>query len=125
MYFLESNKLKKHINYKDYIIKVNKSNIIKGLFDSFLYDILNDNINTTKITQFYESYIVLVKNKRNRSFPRRSNIPFTKWYIKKYSDSTKYIKIKEALDSNTINQLNGNLKSQSKKIISINDKKYK
>jgi DDE family transposase len=117
-------------NNKDYNIDeninitINKSNLIKGIFKSFLYDILNDLLDTKKISRFYKSYVLLVKNKKGRSFPRRSKLPFTKWYVKYYSETTKYKRIKKALDANNIDELNKNLKTIAKNIISINDKKY-
>jgi protein subunit release factor A len=32
------------------------------------------------------NYFKLYSNKVNRSFERKSKIPFTKWYVKKYHD---------------------------------------
>lgn len=54
---------------------------------------------------------------------RNSKTPFTKWYIKGYSNLTKYAKI-DAIINDTVNKLNKNLKSIAKNIISINGKEY-
>ena len=99
--------------------KINKSNVIKGIFDNFLYDILKNNINESKLKRFCELYIITVKNEKNRSFPRNSKIPFTKWYIKGYSEPTKYARIVDALINKTVNKLDKNLKMIANKIVSF------
>lgn len=95
------------------ITKINKSNLISGLFDSYLYDFINGN----KINLI--PYKITHTNKKNRSFPHISKTPFTKWYIKGYSEMTKYAKIIKAINNDTINNLNKNLKTIAKKIIDI------
>jgi uncharacterized protein YukE len=65
-----------------------------------------------------------MKNASDRSFPRFAKRAFTKWYIKGYSEMTKFAKIIDAVINGTINKLNKNLKMIAKKIISINGKKY-
>ena len=112
---------KKNNNTSTFTKKINKSNIIKGLFDSFLYDILNGNLDNNNLDSFCKAYIVLDKNKINRSFPRTSKTPFTKWYVKGYSEITKYSKIIKAIIKKKVNKLNKNLKVIANKIISIID----
>lgn len=68
--------------------KINESNIIKGIFDSLLYNILNNKLNNDILKRFNKSYIVQYKNDKDRSFPRISKTPFTKWYVKGYSEMT-------------------------------------
>ena len=105
-------------------IKINRSNLTKGVYQHILYNILTGTINDIQLDEFCRSYIISIKNDKNRSFPRNSNTPFTKWYIKGYSDQTKYSKIIDAMINNKINELNKNLKSFAKNIISIDGKKY-
>jgi len=97
---------------------VNKSNIIKGLFNTLLRNIIYGDIDIQKLNSFCNTYIVTFKNELNRSFPRNSKTPFTKWYIKSYSEMTKYSKIIEAIKNKTVNQLNKNLKVIANKILS-------
>ena len=114
-YYLKNNKNK---NNKDsqYINKINRSNLIKGIFNSLLYDIINNSVNNEKSYNSINRYIIINKNKIGRSFPRSSKTPFTKWYIKGYSEMTKYAKIVDAIKNNTVDKLNKNLKTLAKRI---------
>lgn len=111
-------------NKKGIISKINKSNIVNGIFDSLIFNILNGQLTNETLNKFCKSYIKIVENKIDRTFPRTSKTPFTKWYIKGYSNQTKYMKVIEAIINNTINDLNKNLKTLAKQIISIDGKKY-
>ena len=46
---------------------------------------------------FNKSYIIIITNEKDRSFSRNAKTPFTKWYIKGYSEMTKYAKIVDAI----------------------------
>ena len=104
--------------------KINKSNLIDGIFDSLLYKILNNQLTSKLLKKFCRSYIKINQNKKNRSFPRTSKTPFSKWHIKGYSNIIKYMRIIDAITNNTIDNLNKNLKMIAKRIISINNKTY-
>ena len=104
--------------------KINKSNLINGIFNFMINDILENKVTPAKIDQFYESFVITIKSKLDRSFPRTAKTPFKKWYIKGYSDHTKFMKIINAVTNGTINELNKNLKVIANKIISINGKEY-
>lgn len=114
--------IEKHITKNH---KINKSNILKGIFDSLLNNILHNKLNKNIIDRFIKSYVVFYTNDKNRSFPRISKTPFTKWYIKGYSEMTQFNKIINALKNKTTVKLNKNLKSLAKKIIRINNKPIK
>lgn len=123
-YFWKTKKKKYTINKKNKkkvqcTCKINKSNLIRGINDSFLYDLIYSKINKCKVNNFINNYIVIIKNEINRSFPRNSKTPFTKWYIKGYSELTKYSKIINSIKNGTIDQLNKNLKMIANKIVSI------
>jgi len=105
-------------------IKINKSNLTKGIFKHLLYAILNEKLDDNKLDNFCKSYIKIVVNKKDRTFPRNSKTPFTKWYIKGYSDQTKFMKIIDYIINNTVDKLNKNLKTIAKRIINIDDKEY-
>ena len=128
--FIEKYYIKEHYkkeypetkNNKKY--KINKSNLVSGIFDTLLFDIFDNTLDNVRLAKFCKTYIHLIQNKTNRSFPRTSKTPFSKWYIKGYSDLTKFSKILNAITNNTVNTLNKNLKTIARSIISINGKKY-
>jgi len=101
---------------KKVIKKINKTNLLKGIFSSLLYDILYDKLTMDKLNIFCKSYVVYVVNKTGRSFVRNSKTPFTKWYIKGYSELTKYCKVIDAKINDTVEKLNKNLKVLAGKI---------
>lgn len=107
-----------------YTFKINKSNLIDGIFDSIIYYILENKLTNQKLNIFCNNYIKIIQNKNDRTYPRTAKKPFTKWYIKGYSELTKYMKIIKAIINNKIDELNKNLKTIAKKILSINGKKY-
>ena len=128
-YWKNNNKPIKTINKRngkksECTIKINRTLIMKGIFGSLLHKILNNKLTKDELDIFCKIYFKIIKNQVNRSFPRTSKTPFTKWYIKGYSEATKYSKIIDALVNNKINKLNKNLKVIAKKIIAINGKDY-
>lgn len=56
----------------------------------------------------------IIKNELNRSFERKSIVPFTKWYVKMYHKMYEINKIFNAIENDTINELNKNLKCKAK-----------
>lgn len=116
--FLDKSKIKKNINKKNKEvttckIKINKSLLIKGIFENLLLEIIEGKLTETILENFIGSFCKIIKNENNRSFERISLIPFTKWYVKKYLNEYKYLKISEALGIGDINVLNKNLKSKA------------
>ena len=120
--FLKENKIstesKKKVNRKiiSYTIKVNDSLLINGIFNTFLNDFLHARLTEKKINDLCSSYIQIIKNKTDRHFPRSSNKPFSKWYLKGYSAQTRLIKILKAIEDNDIKSLDKNLKLTANKI---------
>lgn len=88
--------------------KINKTNLINGIFDELLYDIFKRKITKNKMDKFCEAYILIIKNKPDRTFPRNSKTPFTKWYIKGYSDHTKLLRIIDCILNKQLDSLNKN-----------------
>lgn len=68
------------------IFKLNENLIISGIKDVLIKDIINCSINCDKINNIFKTHFTEHQNKTNRSNPRVSKIPFTKWYIKKYHE---------------------------------------
>jgi len=121
-YYMEKHPIKNENG--NIIYKINKSNLINGIFDVILYNILNGTLTDDILYQCCRSYIKVIQNKKDRTFPRTSKTPFTKWYVKGYSNQTKYMTIIDAIINNKTDELNKNLKTIAKRIESIDDKEY-
>ena len=65
-------------------IKINESLLMEGIYTNLLKNIINGNLTEDSLKLFMKIYIKLIKNENNRSFPRVSKIPFSKWYVKEY-----------------------------------------
>ncbi len=92
----------------------------------FLDDLIVNNKSSTykKLIKNIKIYTDVRKYKKDRSYPRKCNTPFMKWYIKAYSNQSEIIKILNAINDGTIDKLNNNLKSKSKKIKILGKIKY-
>lgn len=117
-HYYKSNKVKK--NNEKYTFSINKSLLINSLYDKFLYKLLNNGITNKYLNSFSNLWVKIIQNKKGRTFPRSSKEPFSKWYIKGYSNDTKYTRILNALFNDNINDLDKNLKTLLSKFISIN-----
>jgi hypothetical protein len=102
--------------------KINNSHLVRGIFTNLLYDLLKGNLSDEAYKNFCEEYIKKTNNKKDRSFPRTSKTPFTKWYVKKYSNNAALIKIILAILNDTADELPKNLKTKAKRIKKINGK---
>ena len=108
---------------KDKNQQINESHLLKGIYDTVLYDVLHDDIDNKSYNDFCEIYIKKINNKKNRSYPRTSKTPFTKWYVKGYSEHSKLAKIINAILNKTTHKLNNNQKSEAKRIKEIDGEK--
>lgn len=118
---------KKNGTKKECTIRINCTNLMKGLFNDLLYDIiLNNNISADKLDKFKKSYIKILKNEKGRNFPRTSKKPHSKWHLKSYSSNSQLKKIIKMMIANKINTLNKNLKVKAKRvtIVEVNGKEY-
>lgn len=103
------NKSNKKNNKHKYNIKNNNSLLIHG-FKNLIEPILKSQLNDKLLLNYINSYLIKTYTIKNISNPRISYIPFSKWYIKSYSDYYKYCKIIEAIKNNNFDDLNKNLK---------------
>lgn len=108
-------KIKKNKDKKECVTKINKNNLINGIYNKLLKDIIYGKLEENNIKIFMDTYIILIKNEKDRHFKRISLVPFTKWYVKKYHENCKNEKIIKAIEDNKVNELNKNLKMKSKK----------
>jgi hypothetical protein len=99
--------------------------MIDGLYRNFLKKLLLKDMNDNIFIKFMKNYCKEINNKRNRIFPRESLIPFTKWYVKKYHKRYDYSKIYDAIENDTIDKLNKNLKTIAVKFITLLKKENK
>lgn len=102
----------------DFIIKCNETKLIRFIKNVFLINIIKENEQITykKFTKDIKSYTSVIKYKKNQSNPRECKTPFMKWYIKAYSNQSEIVKILKAIEDNTLDKLNKNLKTKAKKI---------
>lgn len=103
-----------------YIKKINKTLLTTGIIDDLLFKLLHEPFTAQQLDSFCNTYIKITINKKGRKFPRNSKLPFSKWYIKGYSEITKYLKIYNAILNNKTNTLNKNLKLLMQNILTIN-----
>ncbi len=96
-----------------------------GIFDILLYDIFIGGLTENKLDNFCGAYIKIIRNKKDSEFPRISKKPFSKWYIKSYSNLAKYMKIINSIKTHAIFELDKNLKTIANNIISIDGIIYK
>jgi hypothetical protein len=112
----------------DASIKVNENLILNGIKTHLIMDVINGTLTIEKINTFFESYFVKYKNKTNRSNPRVSKIPFSKWYVKKYHElyKIKHAKIMTEIKELYIqNKTNTEIIQIKKQIIQLKKDKQK
>jgi hypothetical protein len=110
---------KKNGKIVDCTVKINEENLMKGICNELLKYIISGKLTMEIINKFCKSYIKIIKNETDRHFERISKTPFTKWYLKGYSQMSQMTKIITAIINKTLNKLNKNLKLKAKKIIEI------
>lgn len=121
---LKKEQRRKQRHSKNRTIKINYSLLIKGIYHTLLKELVNGTLNEELMDRFCEINIKLIHNNTGRSFPREALSPFTKWYVKGYSEIAKYENIINAIKTGTIDTLNKNLKLIANQIITINGRKY-
>jgi|688.fasta_scaffold190499_1 hypothetical protein len=95
---------------------LNYSLFLQGVYENILIDLICGKLKKKQLIHFLNCYVSVFQNKENRKFPRVSLLPFSKWYVKKYHKSYNWSKIINAIKTNTIDELNKNLKSKANKI---------
>jgi hypothetical protein len=97
--------------------KINNTHFMTGMSERlFLEKMIKGNLDIAFMDKFNKNYIKKDYNKQNRHFPRISNMPFSKWYVKKFSADAEINKILEAIMCNKVNDLDKNKKLKASKI---------
>ena len=117
------NKLK-HIQKQDGTIakcdiNYNISLIITGIYNHLINNIINSTLTKELLTNFIEVYVKNMKDATDRSYPRVSKTPFTKWYVKDYQNISVNEKLVYAVVNNDFSKLNKNQKVLCKQITII------
>ena len=88
LYNIKENNKNKVDDCKDNNIKIklNENLIISGIKDVIIKDIIENSVTVEKINNIFKTHFIEHQNKTNRSNPRVSKIPFSKWYVKKYHE---------------------------------------
>jgi len=112
---------KKHNDFlnNDCVKKINFSLLIDGLYTKFLTILIKNKYTKKKINKFTKCYFDTYTNEDNRSFPRESLIPFTKWYVKKYHKKYNIDIIMTAIMTYNVEKLNKNLKKHAKEFLEL------
>ena len=98
----------------DCLKKINYSYLIDGVYTKFLTFLIKKKYNKDKIINFMDIFFATQTNKENRSSPRESLLPFSKWYIKKYHKKYDMDQILSAILNDTIDELHKNLQKKAK-----------
>jgi hypothetical protein len=103
-------------------VKINESNLVRGVYCDMLYDLLKGTFDNAKCKRFCNSYIKKIYNKKGRSFPRTAKKPFTKWYVKGYSIHSQMVRIINAILEGLVDKLPKNLKTKAQRVVKIDGK---
>jgi hypothetical protein len=103
--------IKENYNNK-YYVKINKTELINGLF-KIIPNIIFSNLTYDDLMVFFNTYIHLNFTKKDLHNPRTSKTPFTKWYVKDYHSKYDIEKMFKAYNDDNEN-INKNLKSKLK-----------
>lgn len=88
------------------------SEYLQGFDIHILHDIIHSNLTFTIVNNLCVHFLHTIKNATNRSFPRISRKPYTKWYLKSYSDCAHINRLLFAIKTGKIYQLHPNDKSK-------------
>ncbi len=86
-----------------YTTKYNKSLALIGI-KQIIPHIIKTNLTTNILLNYMDTYFKKVRCEKNKSNPRISKRPFTKWYIKHYSNFYKYAKIIDCIENDKIDE---------------------
>ena len=95
-----------------YKVKYNKSLAINGI-KKIILEIITSSLTISQLTNYFKNYFEIIYVEKNKNNPRVSKRPFTKWYVKNYSDFYKYAKIIDCIKNDTREKLNKNLKTEA------------
>jgi len=96
------------------IVTINYNKFIKDFYNLCLSPLCKGKIDIETINRIV---LNVQKDKTKRSYERKSIQPYSKWYVKMYSNRSKYNRIFDALENNNIMDLDKNLKSEASMII--------
>ena len=102
----------KNNNYNN---NYNRKIMVEGI-PKIINNIINCNLTEDILYRYYKCFIDITYSIKNANNPRVSKIPFTKWYVKSYSDIPMYAKIIDALQNKDLSVLNKNLKLKANTI---------
>jgi hypothetical protein len=115
---INKDKIKDYENEQTYEarININFSKAVEGYYNNLLLKIIDGNLDIITLNKYNDIKIKIEKYKPNRSYDRKSIVPYTKWYIKMYHKKYEYEKIIDAIVNDTIDKLNKNLKTKALEI---------
>lgn len=94
-------------------IRVNLTLFTTKFYQKIVSDLVYGALKKETLIDIMNEDLEIIKNEIDRSFERKSIVPFTKWYVKMYHKMYEYRKILEAIENDTIDKLNKNLKCKA------------
>lgn len=94
---------------------INKSHLMESILSHVIHHILNNTL-SQKFEYLCKISIKYVKSPKGRQFPRISLTPFSKWYLKSYSNEACLVKTIDAITDGTVDDLHRNKKLMASKI---------
>lgn len=105
----KNNKENTKKNKHKYNIKHNNSLMIEGL-KKIIHNIIKSSLVHNDLYKYCECFIEKTNTIIGISNPRISKSPFSKWYVKSYTNYYKYLEVIKAIKNNDFSTLNKNLK---------------
>lgn len=99
--------------------QINEKLFLGCIMENLLIKLFNGNLDYNALEIICKLYTKKTYNTKGRHYARISKKPFSKWYVKAYSDLAKYEKIINAIKNKEIYKLNKNEKLIANKIIDI------
>lgn len=94
-------------------VRVNLTLFTTKFYEKIVGKLVYGTLEKETLIDIMNKDLEIIKNEIDRSFERKSIVPFTKWYVKMYHKMYEYRKILEAIENNTIDKLNKNLKCKA------------
>lgn len=102
---------------------INKTVLIDGLFDEFLFVLCNKcKITLEYLKSFYKNYAVVITTNKGKSVERQCTRPYLKWYTKRYMSKYKSEKKKSKNKNTKQGDNNGKEANEKNKDVNQNEK---
>jgi hypothetical protein len=95
-------------------VRINFTLFTTKFYEKIINELVYGQLKLETMIDIMNKDIEVIKNEIDRSFERKSIVPFTKWYVKMYHKKYEYDKIIDAIQNDKLNDLNKNLRCKAK-----------